>query len=140
MRQAEDEQVLGQFYGREGQLGAGSIQAGMAPRLLRVRISGYEALLPPEEQTPGEQYLHGERLRAYVVEVKRGIKGQAQVRLSRTHPDLVRRLFEHEVPEVADGTVEIVGLAREAGYRTKIAVRSTVAGLNPKGAYIGTLG
>src|SRR5690625_1169658 len=74
MRQAEDEQVLGQFYGREGQLVAGIIQQGMDPRMVRVDIDGYEALLPPEEQTPGEQYLHGERLRAYVVEVKRGIK------------------------------------------------------------------
>jgi len=140
MRQAEDEQVLGQFYGRDGQLVAGVIQQGMDPRMVRVDIDGYEALLPPEEQTPGEIYAHGERLRAYVVEVKRGLKGQAQVRLSRTHPELVRRLFEHEVPEVADGTVEIVALAREAGYRTKIAVRSKVAGLNPKGACIGPMG
>lgn len=140
MRQAEDEQVLGQFYGREGQLVAGVIQQGMDPRMIRVDIDGFEALLPPEEQTPGEVYRHGERIRGYVVEVRRGVKGQPQVRLSRTHPELVRRLFEHEVPEVADGSVELVGVAREAGYRTKISVRSKVDGLNPKGACIGPMG
>lgn len=140
MRQAEDEQVLGQFYGREGQLVAGVIQQGSDPRMVRIDIDGFEAVLPPEEQVPTEQYRHGERLRAYVVDVRRGLRGQPQVRLSRTHPELVRRLFEHEVPEVADGSVVVTGIAREAGHRTKIAVKATVAALNAKGACIGPMG
>src|SRR5690606_40037986 len=74
-----------------------------------------------------------------VLDVRRGMKGPS-ITLSRTHPALVRRLFELEVPEIADGTVEIMSLAREAGHRTKIAVRATVPGVNPKGACIGPMG
>ena len=98
-----------------------------------------EATLPPSEQVPGERYEHGSRLRCRVVGVARGPRG-AQVTVSRTHPDLVRGLFANEVPEIADGSVEIMALAREAGHRTKVAVRSSVAGLNPKGACIGPMG
>jgi N utilization substance protein A len=100
---------------------------------------GIEAVLPPVEQVPGEVYAHGSRLKCRVVAVTRGQRG-AQITVSRTHPDLVRGLFATEVPEVADGSVEIMALAREAGHRTKMAVRSTVAGLNPKGACIGPMG
>src|SRR4029077_12752557 len=82
---------------------------------------------------------HGERIRSYVLDVSRGMKGPS-ITLSRTHPGLVRQLFELEVPEIADGTVEIMAVAREAGHRTKIAVRATVAGVNPKGACIGPMG
>jgi N utilization substance protein A len=96
-------------------------------------------VLPPHERVPGEDYSHGRRLRAYVTEARRGPKGP-QITLSRSHPNLVRRLFALEVPEVADGTVEIAGLAREAGHRTKMAVRATVAGVNAKGACIGPMG
>jgi N utilization substance protein A len=96
-------------------------------------------VLPAHEQVPTEQYVHGERIRAFVLDVSRGPKGP-QITLSRTHPNLVRKLFELEVPEVADGSVEITALAREAGHRTKMAVRSRVAGLNAKGACIGPLG
>ncbi len=88
---------------------------------------------------PGEKYVHGERLRCFVVSVKRGPRGP-QVSLSRTHPNLVRTLFKFEVPEIADGTVEIAALAREAGHRTKIAVHSRVPGVNAKGACIGPMG
>ena len=88
---------------------------------------------------PGEQYVHGERIRGYVLEVARGSRGP-QVTLSRSHPGLVRKLFELEVPEVADGTVEIMALAREAGHRSKMSVRARVAGVNAKGACIGPMG
>ena len=91
-----------------------------------------EAVLPPAEQVPGEVYAHGSRLKCRVVSVGRGQRG-ATVTVSRTHPDLVRGLFALEVPEIADGSVEIAALAREAGHRTKIAVRSTVAGLERQG-------
>ena len=100
---------------------------------------GTEGVLPQAEQVPGERYVHGERLRCYVVGVTRGPRG-TQITLSRTHPNLVRKLFALEVPEIADGSVEIVAVAREAGHRTKIAVRSTVPGVNPKGACIGPMG
>ena len=88
---------------------------------------------------PGEDYTHGTRLRCYVVGVTRGMRGP-QVTVSRTHPNLVKKLFALEVPEIADGSVEIVDVAREAGHRTKIAVRTTVSGLNAKGACIGPMG
>ncbi|MCK0117050.1 NusA antitermination factor [Isoptericola sp. CG 20/1183] len=139
LRDAEDDQVLGMFRGKEGEVIAGVIQQGRDPRVVLVDVGGTEAVLPPHEQVPGEEYTHGERLRGYVVEVSRGMKG-AQVTLSRTHPGLVRKLFELEVPEVADGSVEITAVAREAGHRTKVAVRSKVSGLNAKGACIGPMG
>src|SRR5699024_4401791 len=91
------------------------------------------------EQVPGETYEHGMRLRVYVVEVRRGFKGP-EITVSRTHPNFVRRLFALEVPEITDGSVVIGALAREAGFRTKMAVYSTVAGLGAKGACIGPLG
>jgi len=104
-----------------------------------VQVGDTEGVLPPAEQVPGERYEHGERIKCYVVGVSRGARGP-QITLSRTHPNLVRRLFALEVPEIADGTVEIPAVAREAGHRSKIAVRSTVAGVNAKGACIGPMG
>lgn len=139
LRDAEDIQVLGAFRGKEGELLSGVIQQGRDPRVVLVDVGGIEAVLPAHEQVPTEKYVHGERLRAYVLEVARGAKGP-QITLSRTHPHLVRKLFALEVPEIADGTVEITAIAREAGHRTKMAVRANVAGVNAKGACIGPLG
>lgn len=139
LRDVEDDQVLGQFKDKEGQLISGIIQQGSNPRVVNVELGGKEAQLPEHEQVPTETYRHGERIRAYVLEVTRRMNGPS-ITLSRTHPNLVLRLFELEVPEVADGTVEIVSIAREAGYRTKIAVRTRVQGLNAKGACIGPMG
>jgi N utilization substance protein A len=139
LRDAEDDQVLGRFRDKEGQLLGGVVQQGRDPRTVQVDLGGVEATLPPHEQVPGEKYTHGDRLRVYVLEVARGVRGPHIV-VSRTHPNLVRRLFELEVPEVADGTVQITALAREAGHRTKIAVASTVEGVNAKGACIGPMG
>lgn len=139
LRDAEDEQVLGAFRGTEGEILAGVVQQGRDPRTVLVAVRGTEAVLPAHEQVPTETYVHGERIRAYVLDVSRGPKGPS-ITLSRTHPNLVRKLFALEVPEVADGSVEITSVAREAGHRTKIAVRSTVAGLNAKGACIGPMG
>ncbi len=139
LRDAEDDQVLGAFRGKEGEVLGGVIQQGRDPRVVLVDVGGTEAVLPAHEQVPTEKYVHGERIRAFVLDVSRGPKGP-QITLSRTHPMLVRRLFELEVPEVADGSVEITAIAREAGHRTKMAVRSTVPGLGAKGACIGPLG
>ncbi|WP_061960427.1 transcription termination factor NusA [Demequina flava] len=139
LRQAGDDQVLGTYAERAGTLVSGVIQQAADPRNVHVDIGDVEAVLPQHEQVPTETYTHGERLRGYVLEVTRGNKGPS-ITLSRTHPNLVRRLFELEVPEIADGTVEIMSLAREAGHRTKMAVRATVPGVNPKGACIGPMG
>ena len=139
LRDVEDDNILGEFKGREGELVSGQIQQGNNPHMIQVNLGSVEALLPPTEQVPGEKYLHGSRVRAFVVDVRRGFKGPS-ITLSRSHPGLVRKLFELEVPEIADGSVEIVALAREAGHRTKIAVKANVPGINAKGACIGEMG
>ena len=139
LRDAEDEAVFGAWSGREGDLVSGVIQQGPVPDVVLVDLGQLEAQLPKVEQVPGESYPHGERLRCYVVSVRKGARGPV-VTVSRSHPNLVRKLFALEVPEIADGTVEIAALAREAGHRTKIAVRSTVPGVNAKGACIGPMG
>ena len=142
LRDAEHDQTFGEYSGREGDVVTGVIQAdaqASSRGLVIVDIGKIEAILPSAEQVPGEEYTHGTRLKCLVVGVSRGMRGP-QVTLSRTHPNLVRKIFALEVPEIADGSVEIVGVAREAGHRSKIAVRSTVAGLNAKGACIGPMG
>ena len=132
LRDAEDEINFGEFASREGELVSGVIQQGKDPRVVLVDLGKIEAVLPHNEQVPGEDYVHGERIRAYVVQVKKGHKGPS-VTLSRTHPGLVKKLFALEVPEIA-------AVAREAGHRTKIAVRSRRQGVNAKGACIGPMG
>ena len=98
-----------------------------------------EGVLPPPEQVPGEHYQHGDRMKCYVTRVAQGKHG-VHITLSRSHPNLVRKLFALEVPEIADGSVRIEAVAREAGHRTKMAVDSQVHGLNAKGACIGPMG
>ncbi len=139
MRDIEDDAILGDFKGREGDIVAGIVQQSANPGHVLVDFGTVEGILPAAEQVPGESYQHGQRLRTFVVSVKRGLRGP-QISLSRTHPNLVKKLFALEVPEIADGSVEIAALAREAGHRTKIAVHTTVSGLNAKGACIGPMG
>jgi transcription termination/antitermination protein NusA len=143
LRDAEHERTYGEFAAKEGEIVAGVVQRDARANARGVVVvalgGGTEGVLPQAEQVPGERYVHGERLRCYVVGVTRGMRG-TQITLSRTHPNLVRKLFALEVPELVDGSVEIVAVAREAGHRTKIAVRSTVPGVNPKGACIGPMG
>jgi N utilization substance protein A len=139
LRDLEDEAVMGDFHGREGDIITGVIQQSSDPRYVMVDFGTVEGSLPLAEQVPGEKYIHGQRLRCLVVSVKRGQRGP-QIGLSRTHPNLVRKLFALEVPEVADGSVEIGALAREAGHRTKVAVHTKVPGVNAKGACIGPMG
>ena len=139
LRDIADDAVLGEFRGREGDIVAGQIQQGPNPRMIHVDLGSVEAILPPEEQVAGEDYAHGSRIRVYVTGVSKGVKGP-QITVSRTHPSLVRKLFALEVPEIASGAVEIISLAREAGHRTKIAVRANEPGINAKGACIGELG
>ena len=139
LRDVEDDRVLGEFAGREGDVVGGVIQQGPDSRTVLVDLGTVEGMLSATEQVPGEKYVHGERLRCYVIAVRKGPRGPS-IQLSRTHPNLVRKLFALEVPEIADGSVEIMALAREAGHRTKIAVRTSVSGLNAKGACIGPMG
>ena len=143
LRDAEHERTYGEFATKEGEIVAGIVQRDAranARGVVIVSLGGQtEGVLPAAEQVPGETYEHGARIRCYVVGVTRGMRG-TQITLSRTHPNLVRKLFAFEVPELVDGAVEIVAVAREAGHRSKIAVRSLVAGVNPKGACIGPMG
>ncbi|MDJ0343293.1 transcription termination factor NusA [Streptomyces sp. H10-C2] len=139
LRDAEDDITFGEYAGREGDIVSGVVQQGKDPKNVLVDIGKMEAILPVQEQVPGEDYKHGTRLRSYVVRVAKGVRGPS-VTLSRSHPNLVRALFKMEVPEIADGSVVIEAIAREAGHRTKMAVRSTRSGLNAKGACIGPMG
>lgn len=142
LRDVENERTFGDFAGREQDLITGTVTADArvnARGVVVVSLGDVEGVIPAAEQAPGETYQHGQRLRCYVVSVTRGMRGP-QITLSRTHPNLVRKLFALEVPEIADGSVEITAVAREAGHRSKISVRPMVSGVNAKGACIGPMG
>jgi N utilization substance protein A len=139
LRDAEDEIRYGEFSGKEGDLISGLIQQGRNPADVMVDLGRLEGLLPVGERVPGETYAHGTRIKCLVLSVRKGLRGP-QITLTRSHPNLVRKLFALEVPEIAAGKVEIAAIAREAGHRTKIAVRSEAPGVNPKGACIGPMG
>jgi N utilization substance protein A len=145
-RDAENERMYGEFSAREGDIVGGVVQRdarenarGNVIVRLGTEAKGSEGVIRPAEQVPGESYEHGDRLRCYVIGVTRGVR-EPKIELSRTHPNLVRKLFSLEVPEIADNSVEIAAVAREAGHRSKIAVTSRVSGLNAKGACIGPMG
>lgn len=146
MRTAEAGRAYDAYTEYEGKVVSGLVQRdsranqrGMVVVELGTEIDAQDGILLPAEQIPGEKLEHGDRVKSYVVGVNRGTRN-IQVNLSRTHPELVRGLFELEVPEVADGSVEIIGIAREAGHRSKVAVVGRVKGLNAKGACIGPRG
>ena len=138
-RDAEDDLRYGEFSGKEGDIVSGIIQQGRNPDDVMVDLGKLEALLPSGERVPGEDYSHGTRIKCLVVSVRKGMRGP-QVMLSRTHPNLVKKLFALEVPEIHDGTVEISAIAREAGHRTKIAVWSNDHNVDPVGACVGARG
>jgi len=139
LRDAEDVAKFGEFSEKEGDIVSGVVQQGREPGDVLVDLGRLEALLPLAERVPGEKYAHGSRIRCLVISVRKGFRGP-QVVVSRSHPNLVKRLFALEAPEVAEGTVEITAIAREAGHRSKVAVRSHVDGVNAKGACIGPMG
>ena len=139
MRATNDAEIVGEFTASVGDVISGIIQQGRDPKMIHVNLGRIEGKIPPQEQVPGEVYTHGARIKCFVVEVKQGLKGP-EIMLSRSHPGLVKQLFALEVPEVKDGIVEIMGVSREAGHRTKIAVKSHRAGVSPKGSLIGPLG
>jgi transcription termination/antitermination protein NusA len=138
LREAERDVTFGEYEGRKGDIVTGIVQQ-RDPRHVSVDLGKVEAELPHAEQVPSEHYQHNDRIKVYVTEVSRSPRG-LRVVVSRTHPDLIRRLFELEVPEIAEGIVEITNVAREPGHRTKIAVRSNDPGVDPKGACVGPRG
>jgi N utilization substance protein A len=138
IREAEREITYEEFAGREGDIVTGIVQQD-SHRYTLLDLGKVEALLPVQEQVPSEPYRHGERLKAYIFEVRKGTKGP-QIIVSRTHPNLLRGLFELEVPEIAEGAVEIKAVAREPGHRSKIAVSSNEPGVDAVGACVGSKG
>ncbi|HHT79547.1 MAG TPA: transcription termination/antitermination protein NusA [Actinobacteria bacterium] len=138
IKEAEREVMYNEFCDRAGDMVIGIIQQNDS-RYTLVDLGKVEALLPLSEQVPGERYKHGERIKCYISEVKKGTKGP-QVIVSRTHTGLIRRLFELEVPEIYESIVEIKSVAREAGFRTKIAVSSNEENVDAVGACVGPKG
>ena len=136
--EAEREIMYDEFKDRAGELVTGIVQQSDT-RFTLVDLGKVEALLPPYEQVPRERYKHGERIKCYISDIRKTTKGP-QVIVSRTHTGLIRRLFELEVPEIYEGVVEIKSIAREAGYRTKIAVSSNEKNVDPVGACVGPKG
>jgi N utilization substance protein A len=138
IREAERNLKYDEYAGREGDIVTGIIQQS-DNRFTLLDLGKVEALLPQAEQVPFERYDHGARLKAYIVEVRKTAKGP-QIVVSRSHPGLIKRLFELEVPEISNGVVELKACAREPGHRTKIAVWSNDANVDPVGACVGARG
>lgn len=135
IREAERDLLFNSYQEKEKEVVTGIIQRNVKGSVI-VNLGKIDAILADKEQVPGEEYPANERLKVYVIEVKPGTKGP-KIYVSRTHPDLVKRLFENEVPEVHDGVVEIKSISREAGSRTKIAVASTKKEVDPVGSCVG---
>ena len=140
VRDAAREKIFEEYADRIGESVTGTIQQSDNRYTLVKLREGVEAELPQKEQPPNERYSHNERIKAYVIEVRRGQGNEPSIVVSRTHPGFIRRLFEIEVPEVYDGIVEIKSVAREAGARSKVAVSSRESGLDPVGACVGPKG
>src|SRR5215471_13283978 len=138
VRDAERDAIYSEFVDREGKISRGLVHR-IEKRNVIVEIGKAEAVLMEREQIPGERYTPGDRIRAYVLEVKKGVKGP-QIMLSRTHPVFLVRLFETEIPEIAEGIVQVKEAAREPGERAKVAVTSTKRDVDPIGACVGLRG
>ena len=138
IRQAEKEMIYDEFKDRAGEIVSGTVRRFERSDVI-MDLGKFEAVMPLRERVSTEDYNIGDRIRAYVVAVENGSRGP-EIIISRSHPNFVRRLFELEVSEIADRTVEIRGIAREAGYRTKIAVFSANDKVDPVGACVGMKG
>lgn len=139
IREAEKERIFEEYSDRVGESVTGTVQQSDSRYTLIKLREGVEALLPPNEQPPNERYDHNQRIKAYIIEVRK-TANEPSIVVSRTHPGLIRRLFELEVPEIYEGIVEIKSIAREPGMRSKIAVSSREASLDPVGACVGPKG
>lgn len=138
LREAERNIIYDEYANREGEIVAGTVQRS-EQKVIIINLGPTEAIMMPQDQIPGEQYFPGQRMKTYIYEVKKAAKGP-QISVSRSHPYFLRRLFELEVPEIFDGLVEIKSIAREAGYRSKIAVYSRDEKIDPVGACVGPKG
>ncbi len=138
IREAERDALYEDYIGREGEIINGVVQS-ITPQAISLNLGRTEALLPRKEQVPGEKYTLHQRLRAYVVEVRRSGRGP-QIIVSRSHKNMLRRLLELEVPEIFNGAVEIKSIAREAGARSKVAVAARQPGVDPVGSCVGMRG
>ena len=138
LREAEHRIVYEEFTDREGKVVTGAIQF-TEPKRIYVRLNRIEAILPASEQVPNEHYYRGQRLKFYLLEMVQRDK-ELQIIVSRSHPNLIRGLFELEIPEVHNGVVELKALAREAGHRTKVAVATTQENVDPVGSCLGPRG
>ncbi|MDZ4177741.1 MAG: transcription termination factor NusA [Coriobacteriia bacterium] len=139
IREAERERIFDEYSDRVGESVTGTVQQSDSRYTLIKLREGVEALLPPSEQPHNERYDHNQRIKAYIIEVRK-TSNEPSIVVSRTHPGLIRRLFELEVPEIYDGIVEIKSVAREPGMRSKVAVSSRESGLDPVGACVGPKG
>jgi len=139
IRDAEREKIFDEYADRIGESVTGTVQQSDSRYTLIKLREGVEALLPPSEQPNNERYDHNQRIKAYIIDVRK-TSNEPSIVVSRTHPGLIRRLFEIEVPEVYDGIVEIKSVAREPGLRSKVAVSSREGGLDPVGACVGPKG
>lgn len=138
IREAERNSLFDEYVGREGDLITGTVQS-VNSSMITVSLGRAEAILPRNQQIPGERYKPHDKLRAYLMEVKRSNRGP-QIVVSRSHRNMLRRLLEYEVPEIFNGQVEIKNIAREAGYRSKVAVSALQEGIDPVGACVGMRG
>ncbi len=138
IRKAEQEMLADAFKDRKGELVTGTVRRYEKGDVI-VEVEKFEGIVPLRQRIPGEEYIPEDKMRFYVVEVRDGVRGNELI-LSRSHPNLVRRLFEHEVIEIAEHTVEIVNIVRDAGYRTKLVVRSLDPNVDPIGACVGIRG
>jgi len=138
LREAERHAIYDRFVGKEGEIATGIIQS-IQPRQIYVSLGKTEAILPPTEQVPHERYHAGQRLKFYLLEIYQGVKGP-QIIISRSHPNLLRRLFELEIPEIHSGVVELKAIVREAGHRSKVAVSTQQEGVEPMGCCLGARG
>ncbi len=138
IREAERDKIFNEFSQRKGEIVTGVVHRVTSSKIF-INIGNVEGILTQSEQTPGEFYTVGSYIKVYILDVKRGTKG-TQIFLSRTHPDLVKRLFELEVPEIKEGVVEIKNISREPGSRSKLAVSTTDANIDAVGSCVGPRG
>jgi N utilization substance protein A len=138
LHEAEHSAIFEEYAGKAGDIVSGVVQR-IEPRQVLIDLGRAQAVLPSNEQMSNERYRIGQRLKVFMVEVAKTVKGP-RVIVSRSHPDLLKRLFELEIPEVSNGTVEIKSVAREAGYRSKVAVAARQAGIDPVGCCVGLRG
>ena len=139
IREAERSMIYTEYNDRKGEIVSGIIQKADGGTVI-LDLGKLEGVMPTKDQIPGEIYKVNDKIKAYVVNVEKGIKGIPQVLVSRSHPDFVRKLFEFEIPEIYEGLIEIKSIARDAGFRSKVAVYSTNENIDPVGSCVGQKG